>query len=56
MQTFAAEAQTPTPTLEKKTNEVDTTSDSTEEDMNVLLKGLGELNFDHPRIKKKVLQ
>ena len=26
------------------------------EDMNILLKGLEELNFDHPRIKKKVMQ
>ena len=40
MQTFTVEAQTLTPTPEKKTVEVDTTSDSTKEDMNVLLKGL----------------
>ena len=56
MQSFVAEVQMPTPTPEKKTDEVDTASDSTEEVMNVLLKGLEKLNFDHPRIKKKVLQ
>ena len=56
MQSFTAEVQTPTLMLEKKMAEVDTASDSTEEDMNILLKRLEELNFDHPRIKKKVLQ
>ena len=56
MQSFVAEVQMPTSTPEKKTTEVNTASDSTKEDMNVLLKGLEELNFDHPRIKKKVLQ
>lgn len=56
IQSFIAEVQTPMPTLEKKTAEVDTSSDLTEEDMNVLLKGLEELDFDHPIIQKKVLQ
>ena len=56
MQSFVPEAQTSMLTLEKKTAEVDTSSDSTEEDMNVLLKGLEYLDFDHPRIQKKVLQ
>ena len=56
MQSFVAEVQMSTLTPEKKTAEFDTASDSMEEDMNVLLKGLEELNFDHPRIKKKVLQ
>lgn len=51
-----AEARTPTQTPEKKTAEVDTSSDSTEEDMNILLKGLEYLDFDHPSIQKKVLQ
>ena len=56
MQSFAVEVQTLTMTPEKKTAEVDSASDSTEEDVNTLLKRLEELNFDHPRIKKKVLQ
>ena len=56
MQSFVAEAQTPTQTPEKKTVEVGTSSDSTKEDMNVLLKGLEDLDFDHPIIQKKVLQ
>ena len=56
MQLFTVEAQTPMPTPEKKTVEVDTISDTTKEDMNVLLKGLEELDFDYPRIQKKVLQ
>ena len=56
MQSFEIEVQTMTMTPEKKTAEVDIASDSMEEDMIVLLKGLEELNFDHPRIKKKVLQ
>jgi hypothetical protein len=56
MQSFVVEAQTPTLTLEKKTTEVDTPSESTEEDMNILLKGLEDLDFNHPRIQKKVLQ
>ena len=43
-------------TPENKIADVDTSSDLTEEDMNVLLKGLEDLDFDHPRIQKKVLQ
>ena len=56
MQSFVSEAQTLTPTPEKKIVEDDSSSELIEEDMNVLLKGLEELNFDHPRIQKKVLQ
>ena len=56
MQSFVVEAQMPTQTPEKKTIDADTSSDLTEEDMNVLLKGLEDLDFDHPRIQKKVLQ
>ena len=56
MQSFAAEAQTSMQTPEKKTTKADTSSDSTEEDMNILPKGLEDLDFDHPRIQKKVLQ
>ena len=56
MQSFTVEAQMLTLTTKKKTIEVDTSSDLTEEDMNILLKGLEELDFDHPRIQKKVLQ
>ena len=56
MQSFVLEAQTPTLTPENKTIEDDSLSESTEEDMNVLLKGLEELNLDHPRIQKKVFQ
>ena len=55
-QSFTTKVQTLMPTPEKKTAKVDASSGSTEEDMNVLLKGLEELNFDHPRIKNKVLQ
>ena len=50
MQSFMSEAQTLTPTPEKKSVKDDSTSDSTEEDMKVFLKGLEELDFDHPRI------
>ena len=50
MQSFVLEAQIPTPTPEKKTVEDDSLSESMEEDMNVLLKGLKELDFDHPHI------
>lgn len=56
MQSFVLEAQTLTPTPRKKTNEDDSSSELIEQDMNVPLKGLEELNFDHPQIKKKVLQ
>ena len=56
MQSFVSEAQTPTLTLEKKPIEDDSSSESTEEDIDVLFKGLAELDFDHPRIQKKVLQ
>ena len=56
MQSFADEAQTLTQTPEKKTAEANTLSDSTKEDMNVLLKGLEDLDFNHPRIQRKVLQ
>ena len=56
MQSFVLEAQTSTPTPEKKTVKDDSSSKSMEEDMNTLLKGLEELNFDHPHIQKKVLQ
>ena len=55
MQSFVLEAQTPTQTHEKKTAEADSSSESTEEDMNVLLKGLEDMDFNHPRIQKKVL-
>lgn len=56
MQSFAVEAQTSTQTPKKKIVDVDSSSKSTKEDMNALLKGLKELNFNHPRIQKKVLQ
>ena len=56
MQSFVPEAQMPTPTLGKKTINDDSSSESTKEDMNVLLKGLEELDFHHPRIQKKGLQ
>lgn len=42
--------------MKKKPIEDDSSSESTEEDINVLLKGLAELNFKHPHIQKKVLQ
>lgn len=45
-----SEAQTLTPTPEKKTVEDDSSSEAIEEDMNVLLKGLEELNFKNPCI------
>ena len=56
MQSFVSEAQTLTPTPEKKPVEDDSSSESMEEGMNALLKGLEQLDFDHPRIQKKVLQ
>ena len=56
MQSFVVEAQTLTQTPENKTTNANSSSESTEEDMNVLLKELKELDFDHPRIQKNVLQ
>lgn len=56
MQSFVSKEKTLTPTPEKKPIEDDLLSESTEEDINVLLKGLEELDFDHPHIQKKVLQ
>ena len=56
MQSFVVEAQTLTQTPKKKSVEDDSTNESTEEDMNVLLKGIEELDFNHPWIQKKVLQ
>ena len=55
MQSFVLEAQTPTPTPKKKLVKDNSLSESTEEDADVLLKGLAKLNFDHPRVQKKVL-
>ena len=43
-------------TPKNKNVDADTSSHSIEEDMNVLLKGLEDLDFDHPRIQKKLLQ
>ena len=51
MQPFILEAQqTTTSTTTKKPvdKEDDTSSESIEEDMDVLLKGIIELNFEHP--------
>ena len=56
MQSFVLESQTPTPTPEKKLVEEDSSSESTEEDINVLLKGLEEVDFNHPCVHKKVLE
>lgn len=60
MQPFVPEAQQTAPSnTEKKPlvdKEEDTSSKSTEEDMDVLLKGIAELDFDHPRLQKKVNQ
>ena len=50
MQSFVSEAQNPTPTPEKKTVKDDSSSESTEEDIDVLLKGLAKLDFEHPLI------
>ena len=46
----------PMQTPEKKNVDADTSSDSTKEDMNILLKGLEYLDLNHSRIQKKVLQ
>ena len=53
MQPFMSEAQqTTTSAIEKKLvdNEDDTSSESTEEDMDVLLKVMVELDFEHPHL------
>ena len=58
MQSFVSEAQTPRSTPENKPLEIedDMSSDSTEEDIDVLFKGITELYFEHPHIQKKLLQ
>lgn len=58
MQSFVSEAQTPTSTLEKKplAKKDNMSSDSMEEDIDVLLKGINELDFENPRIQKNLLQ
>lgn len=56
MQSFVSEVQTLTTTPKKKLVEGESLSESMEEDIDVLLKGPTELDFDHPRIQKKVLQ
>ena len=55
MQSFASEAQTSMLTPEKKSleKEDDTSSESTKEDIDILLKGIVELEFEHPCIQKK---
>ena len=58
MQPFILEAQQTAPSNTNKKplvdKEEDTSSESTEEDMDVLLKGIVELDFDHPRLQNKV--
>ena len=60
MEPFIPEAhQTTTSITEKKPivdKEDDTSSESTEEDIDVLFKGITKLDFDHPRLQKKVNQ
>lgn len=59
MSPFVSEAQqTTTSTIEKKSvdKEDDTSNESTEEDMHVLLKVIVELNFKHPCLQKKINQ
>ena len=59
MQPFVSKAQqTIMSTLEKKIVEKaeDIMSKSTEEDMDVLIKGIVKIDFENPRLKKKVLQ
>ena len=43
----------PTQNPQKKTIDADSSNESTEEDMNVLLKGLEELDFDQPRFRRR---
>jgi hypothetical protein len=50
MQSFAVKAQTLMQTPDKKTAKVNTSSDFSKEYMNVLHKGLEDLDFDHPII------
>lgn len=58
MKSFVSEAHTSTSTLEKKSpdKEDNMSSESTEEDIDILLKGITELDFEHPCIQKKILQ
>jgi hypothetical protein len=60
MSPFIPEAQQTAPSnTEKKPlldKEEDTSSESMEEDMDVLLKGITKLEFDHPWLQKKVNQ
>ena len=58
MQPFVLEVHPTVPLSTKKkplpNKDEDTSSESTKEDMEVLLKGIAELDFDHPRLQKKV--
>lgn len=56
MQSFISEAQTSTLTLEKKSleKEDDMSIESMKEDINVLLKGIAKLDFEHPHIYKNI--
>ena len=60
MKPFIPKAQQTAPSNTKKKplsdKEEDTSSKSMEEDMDVLLKGITELDFDHPPLQKKVNQ
>lgn len=60
MPPFVLEAQQTAPSnIEKQplsNKEEDTSSESMEEDTDALLKGIVELDFDHPRLQKKVNQ
>jgi hypothetical protein len=60
MQPFIPEAQQIALSNTKKkplpNKDEDTSSESIEEDMDVLLKGITKLNFNHPQLKKKVNQ
>ena len=59
MQPFVSEAQqTTTSTTKKKLvdREDDTSNKLREEDMDVLLKSIIELNFEHPQLEKKINQ
>jgi hypothetical protein len=56
MQSFVSKAQTSTSNLENKSfeKEDNTSSELTEEDIDILLNLILELNFEHPRIQKKI--
>ena len=59
MHPFLSKAQqtlTSNPKKKVVEKEGDTSSESTKEEMDFLFKGIFEIDFEHPRLKKKIIQ